>query len=308
MKKLTLILLLALTASPAQLASAMNYVSTNDDCILVFHKPSFRDVEIDLGSVSNFLNQPAGTSFPVSYNTNVCYTNFNNSISGVFFSVIAATDSTATIPSSDAPGRVWLSDANLTTSPLTFGNSSLNTERNFIKTVGDNGSLVTAYNASPYVGTATDPNSYSSIVSGGSADTNLIANFNGTLTFVVETNNGGSLKFYEFLPSSQVPKPAAKYVGTFTYAANGIVTFSVPSASVPLIPATITSVTNLGGSVKVYFTSTNNNNYRLLYTAGWPAVWQTNATAGLVAGNNGVTNFTDATAADARYYRILSVP
>ncbi len=307
MKKLTLILLLILTATMAQVASAMNYISTNDDLLLVFRQTNFKDVEFDLGSVSNFLNQPAGTSFPVSYNTNVCYTNFNSNISGVQFALVAATDSSAGAAgaSSDAPARVWLTDANLTTVPVSFSSSTFNGIRNKIYTVGTDASLLTGNNSAPWLDTASDPNAYSYIVSDNTAN---IGSFGGVLPFTVETNNGGSLKFYEFVASTVNPKPAAKYVGTFTYAANGIVTFSVPSASVPLIPATITAVTNLGGSVKVYFTSTNNNNYRLLYTAAWPAVWQTNAAAGLVAGNNGVTNFTDVTSAGARYYRILSVP
>lgn len=304
MNKLTLILLLALTATMTQLATAMNYISTNDDCILVFHKTSYRDVEFNLGSVSNFLNRPVGTSFPVSYSTNVCYTNFGNSISGVSFSVIATTESTATIPSSDAPGRVWLTSADVS-APLTWGNSQLNTVRNKIKTVGDNGSSATSYNASPYVGVATDAASYSQIVSDGvSANISIF----GNLLFTVDAVNGSAIKLYEFLPSAATPKPAAKYVGTFTYATDGTVTFSVPSAAATLIPATITAITAGGGGSKIYFTSTNNNNYRLLYTTSLPGGWQTNVAAGLVAGNNGVTNFTDATTDSARYYRILSVP
>src|ERR1017187_2040567 len=80
MKRPTQILLTAFAIGAVQIASAFNY--SPKDLILVFRESGHNDVEIDIGSVTNFIGLAPGTKVPVSYPAGIS-TNFNNTMSGV---------------------------------------------------------------------------------------------------------------------------------------------------------------------------------------------------------------------------------
>src|SRR6266487_452522 len=85
-------LLTLLAAGTACSAGAFNY--SDSDLLLVFRKDGFRDVEFDLGSVSNYLGKAAGTKLTVSkWDLAGVRANFNNSLASVKFLLV---DETAT--------------------------------------------------------------------------------------------------------------------------------------------------------------------------------------------------------------------
>src|SRR3981189_1208118 len=90
-------------------ASAVNYSST--DLLLVFRQDGQKNVEFDLGSVTNYLGHAPGTRIPVNYNTNAVRTNFNNSLAGVKFAVVATTSQYDNLP------RGWVTVRNLSAVP-----------------------------------------------------------------------------------------------------------------------------------------------------------------------------------------------
>jgi len=69
MKKLNYLLVAVWATGAAQVASGLNYSPT--DLLLIFRQDNQKDVEISLGSVSNYLGLATGTAVPVSFNKNV---------------------------------------------------------------------------------------------------------------------------------------------------------------------------------------------------------------------------------------------
>src|SRR5437588_3877180 len=89
-----------LIAMSAPLAGAFNY--SNTDLLLVFRRDGSHDMEFNIGSVSNFLNRPVGTTFAVTnWSLDVVVSNFTH-LDNVKFLLIAATAST------DPLRRTWL--------------------------------------------------------------------------------------------------------------------------------------------------------------------------------------------------------
>src|ERR1043165_6240991 len=99
MKSFPKLLAIALMASAAQIASAVNYSPSK--LLLVFHKSGYNDVIFGIGPVTSFTGVSSGTVVPVSYDSSVVSANFG-SLTGVSFAVVGENDSSS---------KVWLSDA-----------------------------------------------------------------------------------------------------------------------------------------------------------------------------------------------------
>lgn len=291
LKKIILMAALVIAGSLHQ-AAAMNYSATH--LLLIFREDGFPDAEFDLGSVSNYLNLASGTTVTVNYPTQV-KTNYNNTFNGIRIALLAATSS------SDSLLRVWMTDADTSSTPTDVSGSKYTVLRGRIDGVGDNAAAVTGSNAAPYIVSPSDPNSYSYTVTQGTLEN--IDTIGGVSYFSVEAVNPATLAFYDVRNSGVTPKPPARLIGTFNWDASGNLTFTA-GAQVPLSPSKITNVGRTNAVTTVWFTTTNGLNYSLFsstsVTGGWSQV------AGPIAGQNGSTNFTHTTADSVRFYQIQS--
>lgn len=311
MKKLNHFLLAAFAAGTVQMASAVNYSPTH--LMLVFRQDGTKDVEFDIGSVSNYLALANGAQTSVTYNLNTVVTNFGGSLNNVKFAVVATTD-----PLGDPLPRCWTTDGHVFTAAADMSGSGFNGLQSDINNVGVAASIYTVSNAAPFVvnvsGAPNSSGSYDYIVSGGTLASVSTMNGDaptpvGSITpLPVDALFPTTLAFYEVQLNNTTPKPPGTLAGAFTLDVNGTLTFT-RGALPPLYAAAVTGVgvDTLGGSATVSFSTTNGVNYQLQYstspTGGWVAV-----PGALANGNNTVQSLTNFSATDpARFYRVKSV-
>jgi hypothetical protein len=296
MKRLTQILLTAFAVGAVQIASAMNYSAGH--LLLVFRGgTSPNDVEIDLGSVSNYLGLATGTKVPISLPANI-NTNFNDSFNGVDFLLVAATGL------GDPLYRVWETDANLSSTPNNLTLSAFSGLRSKIDSVGTEATANTASNSAPYIVSAANLNSYDSIVTG---DTGIsvptMYGSSGVPPFPVEVASPTTLSFYQVqINPSQTP---ATLIGAFTMDVNGNLTFTAGQLP-PLYSSTINGITSSSGSITVSFTTTNGINYQLQYSTNLNGGAWTPVAGQTTAGDGNVQSLFDFSTDPARFYRIQS--
>ena len=288
-----------------QVAGAFNY--TNTDVLLVFKKTGFNDVEMNLGSVSNFLGRANGTVITVTnWNLNLVKSNYNNSLSGVSYVLLAATSSD---PGLDVR-RIWATDAAVSapTPPTDMTTSKWNSLWSKVNYVYDQATVSTTSNATPsYVVAPSLGSSYTAIVSeNGLLDP---ATIGGLSQFPVEAVVSNTMLFYETKISSLIPKPAAALIGSFNLGTNGVLAFTAGplQQTVPLVSSHITRITRNAGVATIYFSTTNGLNYRLWYINQMGAPWSWSSNATLISGDNTTRNFTDNYGGNLRFYRVESL-
>ncbi len=295
MKKLNCLLAALIAAGTAQVASALTYSAT--DLLLVFRQDGFNDVEFDLGPVSAYLAQTPGTQIPVPYDLNLVRSNFNNSLTGVKFVLVAATTTSAS--STDPSARVWLTDQDLWSTPGDVTYSQLSSLRGLISNVGKQATAITASNPAPCVVSSSSHSSYSQIASDFTGT--FISTMYGASDFPVENDYPTTLAFYELkAPSGQ---PASR-VGAFTLAGDGSLTFT--AGQLPVLPgSTITDFKADGGFVTIAFSTTNGVNYELWSATSLYGPWLP-VDGATLAGDGTVQTLTDFSADPVRFYRIKS--
>jgi len=309
MKKLLQIAVAASVLLNTPLLLAWTY--SDGHALLIFRASGFNDVEFDLGDVGQFLGQPDGyTTTLNAWNLSLVTGVFGNDLSGVNV-ILAATTSDAS-----ANPAAWLSSGDPSAAP---SDSSFPTWRaNLYSVINALGTrpltyLVPASGASAY---SIDPGgtyrlaSYDYIVSSGGLNGGAIPQFGGYVSFKVERTIPGSFGFWQIVPSSASPRPAATYVGTFSIDATGSLSFTAGPAVVSAAPPNITAITRTGTLNTVSFTTTPGGNYYLLYTnsitGGAPGAWP--VVSGPVAGNGGNLSLTHAAADAAGFYSVERTP
>ena len=299
MKKIIPTLITTLFVTSATLTEAMNYSATNTDVLLVFREDNFNDMAFNLGSVSNLLALPNGTTTNLSYNTNLVKANFNNTFTGVKFILMAATDSVT------IPGRYWITAASPTAVVSNLTVSPWGTVRGKIESVGNAATASTASNAAPYIVAASDQTAYSYIVTDGNGSS--IGTFNGSLKFTCEADAGSVQTFWQANPTNTSNIGPGKRVGLVTMnLVSGTITYTAgTNTAVTLVPARIVNVIRTNGVSRVNFATTNGNNYRLLFSTNL-AAWITNTAVGTLAGNNATNTFLDTNGTSRVFYRIQS--
>lgn len=291
--------LLALLALPQARAWTYN----DNDLLLVFRKSGHPNIEFDLGSVSNFLNQPNGyTTTVTGWDSNLATTEFGADLTGVKIVLLAVTSRT------NANLTAWLSSAEPNTtayndSPSDWSSSlqsiisAVGTKPLYpinIPTAGSN-----AYSIDP--GGLYAASSYDYIVSGGSLSSKTIPKLGGNAPFTVEQAIPGFLDFWQIQPTGNSTPPPDHLVGTFNITANGVLTFVAGPR-----PSNITAVTRSGNVSAVQFTTTVGNTYSLAYTnalGGVVATWQADGTTNLV-GNGKINTINHTSTANAEFYNI----
>jgi hypothetical protein len=309
MKKLIQIAVAASLLLNTPLAQAWTY--SDGHALLIFRESGFNDVEFDLGDISQFLGQRDGyTATLNAWNLSLVTGVFGDDLSGVSVILAATTSDTAASPAA------WLSSGDPSAVP---SDPSFPTWRaNLYSVIDAIGTrpltyLVPASGASAY---SIDPGgtyrlaSYDYIVSGGGLNGGAIPQFGGYVPFKVEQTIPGSFGFWQIVPSSASPRPAASYVGTFSIDATGSLSFTAGPAAVSVAPPNITAIARVGTLNTVSFTTTVGGNYYLLYTnsiaGGGPGAWP--VVSGPVTGTGGNQSLTH-TATDATgFYSVERTP
>lgn len=283
----------------------MNYTPT--DLLLVFRQDGQKDVEFDLGSITNFLGKPAGTRVTVAYDSATVLANFS-SLDGVRFGLVAASGQT------DSQPRVWVTDATIATAPSDLTYSAFGVLRDKIESVGIAATLATLSNSAPYAVSTSSSSSYDYLVTSGigSAVSTMYGDspvpMGGVVPLPVDGANPTSLALYEVQVSTANPKPAATLSGSFTLDAKGGLTFT--AGQVPPLPPT--TILNISADIQnnmntITFNTTNGVNYQLLYSTVLRSNWAPVPGAGTAAGDGTVQSLTDYNPSDAaRFYRVQS--
>ena len=205
-----------LVAGWVESLAAFTYSDT--DLLLVFRKTGYNDLLFNVGSVSNYLGLPNGSTAVVSnWDFSLVQSNFSADLSGVKYVLMAVTTS------SDPLLRAWLSDSISGAAPTDETQSRWTQQRGKINAVG---SRATTYPESTNQSLSLspgDPDSYSYIASsGGALD---MSTMGGSAPFPVEQGLGASVRFYELKVSTDNPKQPAAQVGRFTLRFSGSLSF-----------------------------------------------------------------------------------
>jgi hypothetical protein len=291
--------LLALLALPQARAWTYN----DNDLLLVFRKSGHPNIEFDLGSVSNFLNQPNGYATTVTgWDSNLATTEFGADLTGVKIVLLAVTSRT------NANLTAWLSSAEPNTTAYNDSPSDWSSSlQSIISAVGTKPLYPINIPAAGSNAYSIDPgglyaaSSYDYIVSGGSLSSKTIPKLGGNAPFTVEQAIPGFLDFWQIQPTGNSTPPPDHLVGTFNITANGVLTFVAGPR-----PSNITAVTRSGNVSTVQFTTTVGNTYSLAYTnalGGSVSTWPVDGTTNLV-GNGRINTLNHTGTASAEFYNI----
>jgi hypothetical protein len=201
---------------------AMAYNPKQSDLLLLFRSDLVgNNVEVDLGSVTNLLNLPAGavTNFAPVYNAGQVKANIDNSFGTVLFSV-------AGVDTAGRANSLWLTCSPDAAAPANLAKYRFPVVRNLIETIGTDAATATGYAASPsYMDAASSRTAYTYLVTiGQGLSPSDMANWGGAVSFSVEAPAGRSLNLYQFNNSGA---GQALLVGTVAMdAASGAVTFT----------------------------------------------------------------------------------
>ena len=316
---MAMFLVLALAAPPARA-----WVYQDGDVLLIFRENGFDDVEFDIGNISQFLNQPNGSSSTVGgWDVTPVLDVFGPDLTGVSVIVLATTSKTNSTLSS------WVSGPEPDTTAYsvtpTAWQSSLYAIINSLGTRPVIYAIPTANSSSPGGALPSpDNNGYefdptaayqiasydwivSSTISLGNAvnpNTAYLPSLGGKSPFIVESVVPTSFDFWQIQPSTSTPAPPDTYVGQFSITTNGILTF----VAGPPAPS-ILGITQTGNVSEVSFTTVVGGHYSLVSTntlgapvSQWPVV------SGPIPGD-GLSDSLSVTSSNATgFYQVVRSP
>ncbi len=317
---------LTLATFAQQSAQALSYSADAPDAMLCFRLPgASKDLEVDIGHVTNYVNMPVGASTNLTaffYTTSQLTNSIGTPFDGVKFSVFA-TEWDTTFPTYPYPLHTALftlarSTPSTPSIPFARGiSSSMSLLAGDIQTLGHNassyssgnppgaGNTSTAIEISPgntescerQLGTSGDftgaaPNSVENIAP---------SPFSGAIVsdFYIDVPVGSPDKFNNNATSGN-----ASYLGYFTMNPDGSVIFTRANLSPPA--PTITAARS-GNITTITFPTTAGTKYTLRYTndAGLTSpisTWPTNST--VITGDGNPKFFTDSNAFFDRFYSV----
>jgi hypothetical protein len=315
-------------------AWALTYSTTNLQMMLCFRQlnaPNSYDLEVNLGSLTNYLAIPVGNTVTLTQYTTAQLTNaIGSTFDNVEFSVTASAHY-GQPPSTSYPSETaWVtykrSNPAVQSTPFSRPlESSLALSGEQIVGIGDNANLYSgAHSLDPISNTSTaveipPANSQSCENNVGPGNTSKLHS-----TFTVQVGNRAPSPFasaivsdfYQDIPTTypdplnnNVTSGPASYLGYFTFNQNGSMTFTRAAASTtPAAPPRVTlSIGRTGTASTISFVSSNSVTYKLFFTnsaglttpvSNWPSL------SGTISGNGGTTNFQDVTSDAVRIYRV----
>jgi len=278
---------------------AMGFSYSDSDLLLIFRRDgTSKDVEFNLGTVSNFLGKASGTVIPVTNRSFNSVTSNFGSLAGVKFVLIATTSN------SDPLRRSWLTDANDSDAPTDISGSKMSTLHAKIDSVGQDAQIYTATNSTQtYIVPPTDPSSYTAIASqNGTLD---VSTMGGTAPFQVENDFASTSHFFQLKVSNLSLKPAAVQIGSFGMTPGGVLTFTAGSALVALPRPQIVSNGRAGNQQTISFSTMTGGNYRLRYAnilstdlSSWTVL------PTVIAGDGTTKTLTDTSNDAVRFYAV----
>jgi hypothetical protein len=277
------------------------------DLLLIFRESGFNDVEFDLGSVNQFLNQPAGYSASVTgWSLSTVTSVFGSDLTGVSV-ILAATDARTNVNR-----YAWISSGSPSISVNDVTPSVW--QNNYWSTINSIGTRPIIYNA-PITGSgwsySLDPSgtysiaTYDEIVSANGVNATSISEFGGNAAFAVEGVAPAIAGFWQIQGTNGGPALPATYVGSFTVEANGTLTFTAGSPQ-----PTIVGVKRSGQVSTVTFTTQAAGHYSLAYTnslGGSIGTWLVVGTSIAGDGANHSLTYTN-TVDTANFYAIIHTP
>lgn len=308
-------MLVAAGSSPV-LATVFNYNS--GDVLICFRQSGggTYDLVVDAGPVSAFTNLAIGSKIVVNptYYTgtqlgklgtnNISWTAFAYFDSNVPAGLTNAIFMSDPWPDSTTQPDPW-ARASATAQSLTIGHLKAIglAATNYVNTTNISSSTASFVPES----VATPP--YESYLSALGAN----LDFHGTFQGVPEQNTGANFTtggtpvradFYELMPYSGFPAPNGVYWGYFELSTNGVMTYTAGPAPTVLVEPTIVSITRIGTTSTISFTTGSSGTYTLYGTnnlaapmANWPAINST-------PGNGSQQSLQDVTTGGSKFYRV----
>jgi hypothetical protein len=301
MKKLIQLSLAGLALLGTLRTQAFTY--HDEDVLLVFRKPGYDNVLFNLGGVSQFLGKPSGYTTVVSnFNLSLVTSTFGSDLSDDVRVLLLAVTSQFS-----ANRRAWVSSAEANT-PVFDRTSSQWQSQLFAKIngIGDKPQSYTATSSPPsYVISPSHISSYDYIASEAHTADNDLAKLGGSTVFTVEQAAPASLLFWQIRPSALLPKPASTLIGTFTFAINGLLTFSVDG----VVPPPTLRITRANGTNNISFPTTSGGTYSLRWTNALGSAVANWATApGTVSGNGATQTLVHTSPGATAFYSVERNP
>ena len=319
MKRITTITLAAL-ALLVSLPAARAWTYRSGDALLIFHKTGKNDVEFDLGNVNQFTNLASGTTITVSgWSLSLVTNTFGTDLTGVSVVLAATTVITNASPASWITRRASSYPSEVPYQLAYQVGPSL-WQLSYWSIIDSIGTRPVIYQAatSGANGYSIDPNgsakltSYDRIVTGenhfsltgqGGFVNNNIAQLGGHAAFNVEGVVPASIEFWQIKPTTTVPAPPAKYLGTFNITAAGVLTYTAG------LPTPIPSISRTAGINTVSFPTVFGATYSLTYSnalngssTNWPVV------AGPLTGDGISDSLSHTPAGSVGFYGVKATP
>jgi len=324
MKKIFQLSLALLALLPALSARAWTY--NDGDVLLIFREstpgvyPSQNnDVEFDIGSVTNFLGKTNGytatvTGWTLSKVTGI----YGSDLTGVSVILVAATSPTNASPtayfSAALPQSFWVNGVEPYRTAYNVSPSVWQGFWTRINSIGTRPALYlpVSQQTASYSFAPSSVLSYDRIVASddyvkagaqNTVNADWLPQFGGFAPFTVEGVAPGSFGFLAVPSSTALTKPLDTYIGTFTIAAGGTLTFTAG----PLTPV-VTGITRSGNVNSVSFSTGLSGNYSLVYTnklggsTNWPVV------SGPAVGDGNAASLNYSSADSAGFFKVVRTP
>jgi hypothetical protein len=294
MKRIILTSLAALTLLATPQVQAWTY--NDGDLLLVFRASGHKDIEFDLGSVTNLLGNTNGYITAITgWDTSLVTGEFGTDLTGVKVVLLAT-----------GAGTNWLTSVEPNTTAYNVSSQGADILHGVISAIGTKPLYpikIPVAGANAY---AIDPggqyaaSSYDTVVKGG-GNASGIPKLGGNAPFTVEQTIPGFLDFWQVESTTIYPNsPPDQLIGTFTIDTNDVLTFVAGPR-----PSNITSASRSGGVSTVQFTTTVGNAYSLSYTSalGSPvSTWPVDGT--VLIGNGKINTINRTNDAVAEFYRV----
>jgi hypothetical protein len=309
---LLIVAALALMSAPA--AKAWSY--QDGDVLLIFRESGFNDIEFDLGNISQFLNHPNGyTAAVTGWDASLVANTFGPDLTGVSIALLATTARSSTITNETA----WLSAVEPNTTTYNVNPSAWQARLfSVIHAIGTAPETYLPANSgnSYSIPTSSDPTAVASYDNVVSADgtlgplsylflgTSIPLPLGGNAAFNVEQIIPGSFELWGIQPGLNNPQAPGAFVGTFTVATNGALTFVAGPS-----PSSILGLSRSGSTNSVAFSTTVSGHYQLAYTnslgkagGAWPVV------TGTIPGDGFVHTLSHTSSDSSGFYRVERTP
>jgi hypothetical protein len=302
---------------PEHNAHALPFVYKQRDLMLAFRVAAsgVYDLEVDIGSVSNYLALSPGASITITQFTRSQLSDSFSSLAGISWSVGTYVDlNDHTSLSTYPPSTLWITQArtspSIQTTPWVREGASAQRQTAVQMSGLANGAVTSSSASSPG---ADNTATVIRIASGDSSSCDPFlgtgGDYNGTWEGTVENTTPTPFTspvisdFYAVVPSTT--NGNAVYLGTFQFATNGTLTFTAATTNAPPPPPPVLTIARSLNASTISLMTANGANYTIYYTnsagfstptTNWPVL--TN-----FVGSGTLQSVQDNTTSSTRFYQ-----